>query len=373
MFEWSMRWDQQGIELDDPDALPGLGKISGLLRTVTTPDFAGVRFHEVAAKSALNKVPGPSAMPFGWTINPYRGCTHACVYCYARGSHSWLELDTGRGFDTEIVVKVNVADLLGRELARPSWGHEPVALGTNTDPYQRAEGRYRLMPGIIAALASSGTPLSILTKGTLLRRDIPLLRAAAQEVSVGLAISIAIVDEELHPTLEPGTPSVRARLDLVRALGDAGLPCGVFVAPVLPYLTDTDEHLDRLLGQIAQAGATGCTVLPLHLRPGAREWFFSWLRKHRPELVLTYEHIFGRGSYVGADYRRALARRVQPILDRHGLGGNRSAARRGTAGGGVPGDEEGDFPDGALPASAGGPGRPGPGSPRQVSDQLMLG
>ncbi|MGI8651934.1 MAG: radical SAM protein, partial [Geodermatophilaceae bacterium] len=259
-----MRWEQQGIDVDEADALPGLGRISGLLRTVTTPDFTGVRFHEVAAKSALNQVPAPSAMPFDWTINPYRGCMHACVYCYARGSHSWLDLDPGRGFDTEIVVKVNVADVLRRELARPSWAHDPVALGTNTDPYQRAEGRYRLMPGIIAALAGSGTPLSILTKGTLLRRDLPLLRAAAREVSVGLAVSIAIVDEELQPTLEPGTPSVRARLDLVRALTEAGLPCGVFVAPVLPYLTDTDEHLDRLLGQIAAAGATGCTVVPLH-------------------------------------------------------------------------------------------------------------
>ncbi|MDQ3715035.1 MAG: Rv2578c family radical SAM protein, partial [Actinomycetota bacterium] len=339
-----MRWGQQGIDVDDADALPGLGRISGLLRTVTTPDFAGVRFHEVAAKSALNRVPAPSAMPFEWTINPYRGCTHACVYCYARGSHSWLELDTGRGFDTEIVVKVNVAGVLERELARPSWAHDPVALGTNTDPYQRAEGRYRLMPGIIAALAGSGTPLSILTKGTLLRRDLPLLRAAAREVPVGLAISIAIVDEDLQPTLEPGTPSVRARLDLVHALTEAGLPCGVFVAPVLPYLTDTDEHLDRLLGQIAAAGATGCTVLPLHLRPGAREWFFGWLHRERPALVPAYQQIFGQGSYVGASYRRSLARRVEPILDRYGLSRRSGAAQRMTTARGIPGDDEADFP-----------------------------
>ncbi len=344
-----MRWEQQGIGVEDLAALPGLGRISGLLRTVTTPDFAGVQFHEVMAKSALNKVPPPSSMPFGWTINPYRGCTHACVYCYARGSHSWLDLDTGRGFDTEIVVKVNVAEVLGRELARPSWTHEPVALGTNTDPYQRAEGRYRLMPAIIAALASSGTPLSILTKGTLLRRDVPLLRAAAQEVPVGLALSIAIADESLQPTLEPGTPSVRARLDLVRALSEAGLPCGVFVAPVLPYLTDTDEHLDRLLGEIAAAGATGCTVLALHLRPGAREWFFTWLRRERVALVPAYEQIFGRGSYVGADYRRSLANRVRPILDRHGLRRRSGADQRRIAAGGVAGGGEGDFPEGALP------------------------
>ncbi len=364
-----MRWDQQGIGLDDPDALPGLGRIAGLLRTVTTPDFAGVRFHEVAAKSALNKVPAASSMPFTWTINPYRGCTHACVYCYARGSHSWLELDTGRGFDTEIVVKVNVAEVLRQELARPSWTHESVALGTNTDPYQRAEGRYRLMPGIVSALAASGTPLSILTKGTLLRRDLPLLRAASRDVPVGLALSIAIVDERLQPTLEPGTPSVRARLDLVRALTDAGLPCGVFVAPVLPYLTDTDEHLDRLIGEIAAAGATGCTVLALHLRPGAREWFFAWLRRERPALVPAYEQIYGRGSYVGADYRRTLARRVRPILDRHGLSGRSGADQRRISDSGAAPNGEGDFPGGALPGGrAIGPGQ----AIRHDAEQLTL-
>ncbi len=247
------------------------------------------------------------------------------------------------------MVKVNIAEVLGRELARASWTHEPVALGTNTDPYQRAEGRYRLMPGIIAALATSGTPLSILTKGTLLRRDLPLLRAAATEVPVGLAVSIAIVDEGLQPTLEPGTPSVRARLDLVRALTEAGLPCGVFVAPVLPYLTDTDEHLDLLLGQIAAAGATGCTVVPLHLRPGAREWFFSWLGRERPELVMTYEQVFGRGSYVGADYRRSLARRVAPLLRRHGLGRRTGADQRRLTE--ENGDGKSEFPEGALPAA----------------------
>jgi DNA repair photolyase len=363
-----MRWEQQGIGTDDPGALPGLGRIAGLLRTVSTPEFAGVQFHEVAAKSALNKVPAPSAMPFNWTINPYRGCTHACVYCYARGSHSWLDLDTGRGFDTEIVVKVNIADVLRRELCRPSWAYQAVALGTNTDPYQRAEGRYQLMPGIISALAGSGTPFSILTKGTLLRRDLPLLRTAAQEVSVGLAISIAIVDEDLRPTLEPGTPSVRARLDLVRALTGAGLPCGVFVAPVLPCLTDTDEHLDRLLGEIAAAGATGCTVVPLHLRPGAREWFFTWLRRERPTLVPAYQQIFGRGSYVGADYRRSLASRVGPILDRHGLSRRSGADQRKTKDAAIPGDSDADFPEGALPA----PHQRSSSPQSQVSEQLML-
>src|SRR5918997_1156092 len=198
-----MRWAGQQLDVETPGTLPGLGSIAGLVRSVTTPEFQGITFHEVLARSALNSVPG-SGMPFNWTVNPYRGCTPACRYCFARPSHRYLELDQGLDFDQQIVVKTNVADVLRRELARPSWRGEQVALGTNTDPYQRAEGRYRLMPGIIEALASSGTPLSILTKGTLLRRDLPLLAAAARDVPIGLGVSLAIWDDDLHASLEPG-------------------------------------------------------------------------------------------------------------------------------------------------------------------------
>ena len=236
------------------------------------------------------------------------------------GSHAWLELDTGTGFDTSIVVKTNVAEVLRRELARPSWRHEQVALGTNTDPYQRVEGRYRLMPGVITALADSGTPLSILTKGTLLQRDLPLLSAVASYAGVGLGVSIAIGDPALHASLEPGTPSPRARLGLVRAIRKAGLECGVMVAPVLPWLTDITEELDALLGRIAAVGATGASVLPLHLRPGAREWYFGWLRKHRPDLVTRYDHLYASGAYAATWYPRLLDERVGPLLVRHGLG-----------------------------------------------------
>src|SRR4051794_29100706 len=164
-----MRWDAQKLDLEEPAALPGLPTVRGLLRRVQVPEFPGLTFHEVRAKSALNAVPATSDMPFGYTINPYRGCSHACVYCFARSTHEWLEFDSGTDFDRQIVVKTNVAEVLRRELARASWRREHVALGTNTDPYQRAEGRYRLMPGIIDALAGSGTPFSILTKGTLAR------------------------------------------------------------------------------------------------------------------------------------------------------------------------------------------------------------
>jgi len=239
--------------------------------------------------------------------------------CFARNTHTYLDMDAGADFDSQIVVKVNVARVLERELRAPRWTREPVAMGTNTDPYQRAEGRYRLMPGVIDALARSGTPLSVLTKGTVLTRDLPRLAAAAADVPVGLGVSIALLDRPLQARLEPGTPSPEARLDLVRRITDAGLSCGVMVAPVLPLLTDSDEALDALLGRIRAAGATGASVLALHLRPGTREWFLEWLAREYPRLVGPYARLYRRGSYVDAEYRRTLGARVAPLLRRHGL------------------------------------------------------
>jgi DNA repair photolyase len=290
---------------------------------VRTPEFSGITFHEVLAKSALNRVPSVSRVPFNWTVNPYRGCSHACVYCFARGTHSYLDLDTGHDFDSQIVVKINIAAVLARELRRPSWTRESVALGTNTDPYQRAEGRYRLMPEIIGALAGSGTPFSILTKGTTTRRDLPLLVDAARVVPVSMGVSLALLDERLHPALEPGTPTPRARLDLVRAISQAGLPCQVLVAPVLPMITDSDQDLDQLLGQIAAAGASGATVFALHLRPGAREWFMRYLDEQHTDLVGPYAELYRGGAYVARSYAADLARRARMLLRRHGLDGSR--------------------------------------------------
>lgn len=190
------------------------------------PEFAGVTFHEVTAKSVLNKVAAGSRMPFEWTVNPYRGCSHACVYCFARKSHTYLDFDAGLDFDSHVVVKINAAEVLRKELAKPSWGRQHVALGTNTDPYQRAEGRYSLMPGIIGALADSGTPLSILTKGTLLARDIPLLKHAAAQVPVGIGISLAMTDERLSEAVEPGTPGRRPGSSSYRGFATPGCRAG---------------------------------------------------------------------------------------------------------------------------------------------------
>lgn len=317
-----MRWHGQSLGEKDASALPGLESLDGLVRTVRMPEFQGITFHEVNAKSALNQVPGASAMPFDWTINPYRGCSHACAYCFARNTHTYLDLDSGRDFDSQIVVKVNVADVVRRELARPSWRREVVALGTNTDPYQRAEGRYRLLPGIIEALVDSGTPLSILTKGTLLRRDLPLLTDASAHVPVSLSMSIAVFDDTLQASIEPGTPSTTARLATVRAAADAGFRVTVFLMPILPHLTDSAAALDHALARVREAGAARVVFGALHLRPGAKEWFWQWLEREHPELLPAYRGLYpGVSAYAPVGYRRWLSARVRPLLTRHKLAG----------------------------------------------------
>ena len=508
-----MRWSGQELDAEADAALPGLARLSNLVRSVTTPEFAGIRFHEVLAKSALNRVPTASDMPFGWTINPYRGCSHACAYClapetlilmadgreiplwqvkvgdrvygtevrgnsrryvittvhaawnsrkdahrvtladgttlvasgdhrfltergwkhvtgrmsgagarpylttnntlmgfgsmgvgeldqpptraylawdgiptttfafsassrvsgpsisrklfiegaavesdarlkvvsvedlgkvtdmidittgtgdfiangvishncFARKTHEYLDLDAGKDFDSEIIVKVNVAEVLSRELAKPSWARHPVALGTNTDPYQRAEGRYSLMPGIIAALADSGTPLSVLTKGTLLRRDLALLAEANSVVPVGLAMSVAIYDDVLQQSVEPGTPSTAARLATVTAARELGLDCEVFMMPILPFLTDTREHLEHALGLIRDSGATSVVYGALHLRPGAKEWYLQWLEREHPDLLPRYRAMYARSPYAPKEYRAWLGAKVVPLLRKYGL------------------------------------------------------
>ncbi|MGY4868721.1 Rv2578c family radical SAM protein [Mycolicibacterium elephantis] len=320
-----MRWDGQAVSVDD-GALPGLQRI-GFVRSVRTPQFDGVTFHEVLCKSALNRIPKASQLPFKYTVNGYRGCSHACRYCFARPTHEYLDLNCGADFDSQVVVKTNVAEVLRRELSRPSWSRETVALGTNTDPYQRAEGRYGLMPGIIAALADSGTPFSILTKGTLLRRDLPLIAEAAGRVDVSVAVSLAVADPKVHKDVEPGTPTPQARLGLISAIRDAGLDCHVMVAPVLPYLTDSAEHLDTLLRQIAAAGATGVTAFGLHLRGSTRGWFMDWLARSHPELVGPYRDLYRRGAYLPQDYRAMLHERVTPLIAKHGLAPDRRLFR----------------------------------------------
>jgi DNA repair photolyase len=438
-----------------PLALPG-----AVTRTFDTPGFAGMTFYEIRAKSISNKVPAASRVPFEWTVNPYRGCAHACVYClagdtpilmadgrtrplgdlragdevcgteligadrrltttrvlahwmtvkpahrlrladgaalvasgdhrfltdqgwryvtglapgtplvtpdgrvavasveplheawpmfdimtgtgdfvasgavshncFARNTHTYLDLDAGRDFDTRVIVKVNAGALLRRELAAPRWSGAHIAMGTNVDCYQRAEGRYRLMRDILAALRDFANPFSILTKGTLILRDLDLLRQAAQVTDVSLSMSVGFVDEALWRAVEPGTPAPRRRLDAVRQLTDAGFAVGVLVAPILPGLSDDDESIEATVAAIAAAGACSATPIPLHLRPGAREWYLSWLGRYRPDLVARYRALFRGGSYSPKDYQRDVCDRVREAARRHRIGaGEPGAARR---------------------------------------------
>jgi DNA repair photolyase len=318
-----MRWSGQLVGTPEPagreEGQLGLFERGAVARTFDTPEFRGVTFYEVHAKSVLNHVPGDSPM-FAWTVNPYRGCTHGCVYCFARNTHTYLDLDAGHDFDSKIVVKVNAPQVLRRELARRSWQREHVAMGTNVDCYQRAEGRYRLMPGIIEALAGSGTPFSILTKGTLILRDLGALTEAAQRVTVGLSFSVGLLDEQLWRSVEPGTPSPLRRLEAVRTLHESGLGCGVLMAPILPYLTDSPAQLEATVCAIAAAGARSVTPLVLHLRPGAREWYLAWLEREHPELVPRYRDLYGGGTYAPKAYQRSVSTRVAELARRHGLG-----------------------------------------------------
>jgi DNA repair photolyase len=477
-----VRW----ANLGDHAAARGRGPGGGTLplfeagpvaRTFDTPAFRGMTFHEVRARTIINRVPPASRMAFRWTINPYRGCSHACAYClagetrilmadgrtktlaevhvgdaiygtvrqgsyrryvitevlahwstiksayrvaledgtrlicsgdhrfltgrgwkhvtgaeqgaarrphlttndklmgvgafaeppkesadyrrgdarlgvvsveplgldlpmfdittgtgdfiadgvvshncFARSTHTYLDLDAGLDFNSQIVVKVNAAELARKELAAPRWAGEHVAMGTNVDCYQRAEGRYRLMPGIIAALRDAANPFSILTKGTLILRDLDLLAAAAEVTDVGLNVSVGCTETELWRSVEPGTPSPQRRLEACAAITGRGLRCGVLMAPVLPFLTDSPGQLAATVREIAAAGPAHVTPIVLHLRPGAREWYLRWLGEQHPRLVPRYLELYGTGAYAPRAYQRHITEQVRQLAERHGIG-----------------------------------------------------
>jgi DNA repair photolyase len=500
-----MRWESLRLAGDGGqggEAVPALFERAAITRTFDTPDFRGITFHEVHARTIISKVPEASRVPFRWTINPYRGCSHACRYClvgetpvlmadgssrpiaelcpgdaihgtvrrgsyrryvrttvlahwqtakpgyritledgttltasgdhrfltgrgwkhvtgtqqgagrrphltpgtellgtgafaeracsglqvtsdaslkvtsvqplglelpmydittgtgdfiangvishncFARNTHTYLDMDAGRDFDTQIVVKVNAPELLRKELAAPRWSGEHIAMGTNVDCYQRAEGRYQLMPGIIRALAQAANPFSILTKGTLVLRDIDLLAEAAEVTDVGLNVSVGFIDKELSRLIESGTPAPERRLAACAQLNDRGLRCGVLMGPVIPYLSDSPAQLERTVREIAAAGATHVSPIVLHLRPGAREWFLAWLRECHPELVTRYAELYGSRAYAPASYQRKIAEQVTELAGRYGVGrASPAAARR------LQVTPPGDWPEGLKPGA----------------------
>lgn len=468
-----MRWDNLRLteaDANDP-ALPLFAR-GAVTRTFDTPEFRGMTFYEVQARSIINRVPAASRVPFDHTINPYRGCGHACRYClagdtpvlmadgstktiaelrvgdriygtrtdgrarryvrtevqahwptvkpahrvtlcdgtrltasgdhrflsergwlhvaagltpgdvllgpgrhtepaghtveaaakvaaveplgidtpmfdittgtgdfiaagvvshncFARKTHEYLDLDAGLDFDSKVVVKVNAPELTRRELAAPGWRGRHVAMGTNVDCYQRAEGRYRLMRGILAALRDAANPFSVLTKGTLILRDLDLLTEAAQVADVGVNLSVGFTDPEVWRAVEPGTPHPRRRLAACATLNDHGIGCGVLTAPILPYLTDSPAQLQQTVKEIAAAGATHVVPMVLHLRPGAREWYLGWLGREHPRLVPRYLELYGTGAYAPTAYQQRVTDQVRGLAEQHGIGRRTpSAARR---------------------------------------------
>jgi DNA repair photolyase len=323
-----VRWSNLEIGEEEQRTLPGY-RDPAAVRRFQAPEALDVRFYEVHAKSVLNRVPEASRMPFRWTINPYRGCTHACVFCFARPTHRYLDFNAGRDFEREIVVKVNAPEVLRVELARRAWKREHVALGTNTDPYQWVEGRYRLTQGILEALRDAENPCSVLTKSPLLLRDLPVMLEIAERASFSACLSIPTLDEKAWRATEPHTPHPRARLEAVAELNRAGIPTGVLIAPLMPGINDSPRQLEQLLELAEAAGATSIGGIALHLRKGVREVFMAWLEATRPELAERYRELYRKGAYAPAEERRRLARMVRR---RGGPGSFRSMGDRDPVG-----------------------------------------
>ena len=305
-----VRWSNLQIDGADQHRLPGY-RDPAAVRRFRAPEALDVRFYEVQAKSALNRVPEASRMPFRWTVNPYRGCTHACQYCFARPTHTYLDFNAGRDFEREIVVKVNAPEVLRMELGRRSWRHEHVALGTNTDPYQWVESRYRLTQGVLEALRDAANPCSVLTKSPLLLRDLPLMLEIAERASFSACLSIPTLDEKAWRATEPHTPHPRARLEAVAELNRAGIPTGVLIAPLMPGINDAPRQVEQLLELAQKAGATSIGGVALHLRKEVRQVFMAWLQTARPDLVPRYRELYRRSAYAPAEERRRLARMVR--------------------------------------------------------------
>jgi DNA repair photolyase len=309
----ALRWDQA----DEPRAQQTLFDEPIFERQPGRGEYRGIEFLHVRAQRVINEVKGA---PFGFrfTINPYRGCTHACTYCFARPTHTYLDLDADRDFERRIVVKVNAVSHLRSELDPRRWRGDLIAMGTNTDPYQRAEGKYRLTHGIVDVLAEHANPFSILTKSTLVLRDLRLLAHAARSTSVRVNLSIGTLDEDVWRATEPGTPHPLRRVRAVEQLNAAGVPCGVLIAPVLPGLSDGPEQLEAVVKAGVAAGARSISTVLLHLRPGVKDVFLSRLADTHPHLVADYRRRYRDRAYAPKADQQALDTLVRGLVRQHG-------------------------------------------------------
>ena len=283
---------------DEPGAQQALFEEAAPTWRAGHGEFRGLEFLEVKAQRVINPVPPQSRIGFRYTINAYRGCSHRCSYCFARPTHAYLNLNIGTDFERRIVVKINAVERVRAEVQAKRWAGELIAMGTNTDPYQRCEGKYGLTRGIVEVLGEARNPFSILTKSTLILRDLDILAEAAQRTSVHTAFSVGTVDDEVWKLSEPGTPHPRRRLEALARLREAGVPTGVLAAPILPGISDSPAQLGALARALVEAGVESATPIVLHLRPGVKEEYLGWLADVRPDLVGRYDQLYGRRSYA---------------------------------------------------------------------------
>ena len=293
--------------------------------------MAGAQVEEIQCKSLLNRIDVPT-FPFRWTLNPYRGCRHACRYCYARPTHEFWGLDAGRDFEQRVFAKVNAPQVLRQELKRPSWRGESIAIGTASDPYEPAESQYELTRRILRVLCDFRNPASITTKGVLVRRDVDVLRELSDVAEVHVNFSIGSVDEDVWKLTEPGTPRPQARLEAMECLVENGISAGVMMAPLLPGISDHEENIDAVAHAARDHGAQFLGANVLFLKPGSKEWFMPMLRETYPHLEQGYAKLY-RKTYAPKEYTEAVMRTVDRARDRWGLSHRRRdpapAPRRG--------------------------------------------
>jgi len=273
-------------------------------------------YREEPCRSALNRVQG---MPFAWSLNPYMGCAHRCTFCYVRAFERRADRPSDDRYGASIRVKTNVAEVLRRELARASWAREPVAIGAATDPYQPAEGRYRLTRACIEALGEAQNPFSVITRGPLIVRDVDVLAAAARRAKVSVTFSVPTLDLEIWRRTEPGTAPPHQRLRALRELVGAGIQASVGLAPILPGLSDRPDLLADVVRAARAAGATGVWANLLYLRPGTKEHFLAALARDWPELLPEYERLYARRAYLPAEETKPVRARVQDLARTYGI------------------------------------------------------
>jgi DNA repair photolyase len=278
-------------------------------------------YQEVRCKSALNRVKGKAYMQ--WSLNPYRGCTHGCHYCFARRYHSHLELDAGDQFASVIFVKTNFVEVLRRELDRPSWKKDSVGFGTATDPYQPIEGTYKISRGVLEVLRDAATPVGIVTKGPMVVRDIDILKELSAVASCRVHMSVPTVDEDAWDKLEPGVAHPMQRLKAVKQLVDAGIDCGVLMAPIVPGFSTQPAKIERTIKAIADSGATSIGAMVMHMDGGTKDHFMAIMQREYPQLVPMYDELYA-SRYVKKDYEKRVQEVVSLMRQRYGVGERRT-------------------------------------------------